>query len=83
MCNVEHRQVQNSAVFKRLSANITGVAERKNFSNWRAPQQLTGICFDMKTLNTVDTSTAVLRMTGNVSSLAEYLKYLYLFAETF
>ena len=37
----------------------------------------------MKTLFTVDTSTAALRMTSNVSSLVEYLKYLHLFAETF
>ena len=37
----------------------------------------------MKTLFTVDTSTAALRMTINVSSLVEYLKYLHLFAETF
>ena len=36
----------------------------------------------MKTLFTVDTSTAALRMTSNVSSLVEYLKYLHLFAET-
>ena len=74
MCNVEDRQVQNSAVFKRLSAKTTGVAERKNFSNWYAPQQPTGICFDMKTLDTVDASTAVQRMTSKVSSLVEYLK---------
>ena len=46
--------------------------------------QPTGICFDMKTLFTVDTSTGALRMTSNVNSLvAEYLKYLHLFGETF
>lgn len=39
----------------------------------------------MKTVTsfTVDTSTAALRMTSNVSSLVEYLEYLHLFAETF
>ena len=45
--------------------------------------QPTGICFDMKTLFTVDTSTGALRMTSNVNSLVEYLKYLHLFGETF
>lgn len=40
--------------------------------------QPTGICFDMKTLFTVDTSTGVFRMTSNVNSLVEYLKYLHL-----
>ena len=45
--------------------------------------QPTGICFDMKTLFTVDTSTGTLRMTSDISSLAEYLKHLHLFAETF
>ena len=44
--------------------------------------QPTGICFDMKTLFTVDTSTGALRMTSNVNSLVEYLKYLHLFGET-
>ena len=39
--------------------------------------------FDMKTLFTVDKSTAALRITSNVSSLVEYLKYLHLSAETF
>ena len=45
--------------------------------------QPTGICFDMKTLFTVDTSTGALRMTSSVNSLVEYLKYLHLFGETF
>ena len=45
--------------------------------------QPTGICFDMKTLFTVDTSTGTLRMTSDVNSLVEYLKHLHLFAETF
>ena len=45
--------------------------------------QPTGICLDMKTLFTVDTSPGALRMTSSVSSLVEYLKYLHLFGETF
>lgn len=45
--------------------------------------QPTGICFDKKTLFTVDTSTGELQMTSSVSSLMEYLKYLHLFGETF
>lgn len=43
--------------------------------------QPTGICFDMKMLFTVDTSTGALRMTSSVKSLAEYLKYLHLFRD--
>lgn len=45
--------------------------------------QPTGICFDMKTLFIVDTSTGALWMTSSVNSLVEYLKYLHLFGETF
>ena len=43
----------------------------------------TRICFDIKTLFTVDTSTGALRMTSSVSSLVEYLRYQHLFGETF
>ena len=45
--------------------------------------QLTGLCFEMKTLFSVDTSTGSLHMTSSAKSLLSYLKHLEMFAVTF
>ena len=45
--------------------------------------QPTGLCFEMKTLFVVGTSTGSLRMTSSAKSLLSYLKHLEMFAVTF